>query len=315
MAMDLKVIENVQKLSWNFEDIKKELAAHVEMYAGLVVNEDNLPDMEKTCKEVASLRVKISKFKVAVKKDFIKPYEQFEVEIKQLLELVEKVEQPIKDQIDKYETARRDKKRVQVQEWIDKTATECGLDEKYSTQIVVDEKWLNRTATNKGTIEDIQMRVAWFLDVQAKEREAETFRQQKIEMTKFLCESLSVGLVTPVTLADIENRIDALDLAGLRTHIETEVSRRKEREDRAAKQALELAAKKEQEKHEAALELSIVPSVDQAAEPQEKQEVTLLNAQFVLYGVTNADIDEITGYLKSKNIKFKSAIKLAEQAG
>ena len=306
MAMELKVIENVQKLSWNFEDIKKELAAHIERYANLVVNDDNLPDMEKTHKEIASLRVKISKFKTAVKRDFIKPYEQFEVEVKQLLYLVEKAEMPIKDQIDKYEAARRDKKRVEVQGWINNTATEYGLDEKYSSQIVVDEKWLNRTATKKGTIEDIQMRVAWFLDVQSKDREAETFRQQKVEMAKFLCETLSTGLVTPLSFAEVENRIDAMDIGALRAYIENEVAKRKAREERAAQQAIERADKKQEVKPE----LSVVPDV--VAKPQ--QVTPLLNAQFVVYGVTDNEVNSVIEFLRNKDIKFKSAIKLAEEA-
>ena len=307
MAMELKVIENTQKLSWNFEDIKKELAAHVEQYANLIVNEENLSDMEKTHKEIASLRVKIAKFKTAVKKDFIKPYEQFEVEVKQLLNLVEDAEIPIKDQIDKYETARRDKKRAEVQGWINNTATECGLKERYSSQIAVDEKWLNRTATKKSTMEDIQMRVAWFLEVQGKDREAETFRQQKIEMAKFLCESLSAGLVTPISFAEVENRIDAMDIGALRVYIENEVAKRKAREERAAQQAIEQA---EQVKQEVKPELSVVPDV--VAKPQ--QVTPLLNAQFVVYGVTDSEVNLVIEFLRSKNIKFRSAIKLSEAA-
>ncbi len=252
MAMELKVIESVQKLSWNFEEIKAELAAHVAQYKDLVVSETNLPDMEKTHKEIASLRVKISKFRVAIKKDFLKPYEQFELEVKQLLELVEKAETPIKDQIDKYETERRNTKRLEILGWINQTASDCALAEKFSSQIVVDEKWLNRGASKKSVIEDIQMRVAWFLDVQTKEVEAETFRQQKIEMAKFLCESLSAGLVTPVTFAEIENRIDSLDLAGLKANIENEVAKRKEREERAAQQAIEQAEREKKAAEERA---------------------------------------------------------------
>jgi hypothetical protein len=368
MAMELKVIENVQKLSWNFEEIKSELANHIARYKDLVVSETNLPDMEKTHKEIASLRVKISKFKVAIKKDFLKPYDQFELEVKQLLELVEKAETPIKDQIEKYETERRDNKRVEVQKWIDSTAADCGLGTKYSTQIVIDEKWLNRTATKKATIEEIQMRVAWFLDIQTKEVEAETFRQQKVEMAKFLCESLSVGLVTPVTFAEIENRVESLDLAGLKTHIGNEVAKRKEREERAAQQAIERADKEKkavEEREKAAAEklerakLAEEESLKrEAVEKQQAQDemtrkrlelenaayqerneqshlehiqrlveankveapnreqsgAKLLNAQFVLYGVTEADIEAVGCVLKQRNIEFKFVSKPVNKA-
>ena len=68
MALELTVLENIQKLTWNFEDIKKELTASIEKYSNLVVSETNLKEMESTGREIAGLRVKIGKFKTMVKK-------------------------------------------------------------------------------------------------------------------------------------------------------------------------------------------------------------------------------------------------------
>ena len=46
----------------NFEDVKKNLQIITEKYKGLVVTDQNQKDMEKTLREVVSLRTSIQKF-------------------------------------------------------------------------------------------------------------------------------------------------------------------------------------------------------------------------------------------------------------
>ncbi|MCX7779634.1 MAG: DUF1351 domain-containing protein [Negativicutes bacterium] len=242
-AIDLepKTLSIVQEFKWNFDEIKQSLAGKIERYTGLVVNDDNLKDMERTQKEIASLRTKIGKFRLQVKRELEKPYAEFELQIKELLALVESVERPIKEQLEVYENKRREEKALMVQEIINEVARQLGLEGKYSSQIAIADRWLNRTITKKEIIEEIEMKAAWFLDIQTKEREAEFFRKQKIEMAKFMCEQLSAGLATPLKFEEIESRIDAMDIMALKAYIETEVEKRREREDRAAQLAIERA--------------------------------------------------------------------------
>ena len=237
-----KTLTLEQKFSWNFEDMKANLQTHIEQYSGLVVTDENLKSMEKTQKEVASLRTKISKFRLAVKHDMEKPYKVFEQQVNQLLDLVQSVEKPLKDQLEVYENKRREAKSQMVQEIINELAAEMGLEEKYSSQIVIADKYLNRTTTKKEITEDLQMKVAWYLDIQSQERQAALFKAQKEEMAKLLCQSLSAGLATPLTFEEIESRVNSMqDILVVKSFIEEEVAKRKQREERAAQLAVEQA--------------------------------------------------------------------------
>ena len=243
IELEPKTLTLVQQFVWNFDEIKTALATKIEKYTGLVVNDQNLKEMEKTQKEIAGLRIKIGKFKLETKHELEKPYQEFELQIKELVNLVASVEKPIVDQIDKYEIERKDRERVRFQGLINSTATECGLEDKYSSQIVIDEKWLNRSAKKKEVTEAIQMKVAWYLDIQSQEHQAAEFKAQKVEMSKLLCQSLSAGLATPLTFEEIESRVEAMtDIVAVKSYIEGEVARRKEREERAAQAAMEKAA-------------------------------------------------------------------------
>jgi hypothetical protein len=342
MTMELQVIKQEQVFEWNFEEVMQELTEDIKNYTDLVVSETNLADMEKTQKKIANLRIRLQKFRLAVKKDLEKPYKLFEMDFNKLTELVETTEKPIKDQIQKYEDNRKEAKRNECQEIIISESLKLGLEEKFSSQIVIDEKWLNRGSKIKAITEEIQGRICWFLDIQKQEKEAETFKQQKIEMAKFMIESLSAGLVTPLTFQDIENKIDSLNIGDLRTYIENQVAIRKEREERAKQVALEqeeqrrIAEVARQEREEQAriererkqaefkCNQSLVsgsqshiehveklakinePSAPITVKPTDK----IYTAQFVVYGVTQEQINDIGELIAHRNIEFKHSVKV-----
>lgn len=288
--MELKVIENKHTFGWNFDEVAAALDQATEQYVGLVVNDQNLADMEKTQREIAAMRTKITKFQRGVKTEMEKPYKSFETQIKDLLGRVEKVERPIKDQIDKYEANRRDEVAAQINKYANELAASMGLQERYLSQFVIAEKWTNRTQKWKDTEADVSMALSMLLDAQKRDIDAAFMRQQKEQMATILCETLSVGLINPVTFADIENRIDSLDLESLKANIEREVQKRRDWEERA--------------------KATVVPKpVEKAPEPTPIKAIGGKDAQFVLYGVTMEQVEMVANTLKSAGIEYKCAVK------
>jgi hypothetical protein len=338
-----KIIENVQKLSWNFEDMKQDLTDNIKKYVGLVVSETNLAEMEKTQREIASMRTKLNKFRLATKKRLDKPYDEFKMQIDQLLDLVGNVEIPIKDQIDKYEQQRRKIKIEEIQQFIITSSNELGLQDKFSDQIVIDDRWLNRGQNIKDTQDEVNIKICWLLDIQQKEIEAATFKQQKIEMAEFMVESLSAGLVTPLTFSEIESKIDSLDIGSLKAYITGEVGKRREREDRAKKLAeQEVLDRQERERVRAeqeelrrieaeqlreakrveAEQLKLIRQQEEAeqqeiepcvAPPEPLQQISLYNVNIQICKVTQEDINAIFELIKLRGIKGKRTISLANE--
>lgn len=311
IELEPKTLSLVQEFSWNFADIKAALSSRIENYVGLVVTDENLKDMEKTQKGIASLRTKINKFRVQVKRDLEKPYQQFEVQISELVNLVESVEKPIKDQLEVYENKRRDQKSIMVQAIINEVSQQLGLEEKYSSQIVVADKYLNRTTTKKEIVEDVQMKVAWYLDIQNQEKQAALFKAQKAEMANLLCQSLSVGLATPVTYSEIQSRIESLDdILAVKSCIENEVARRKEREERAAQQAIEraererLAAAAPQAPPAPPVMPPMPPIMTAPKAPPVIPTVEKWDCDLHIQAATVTQMEELKGYMAAKGIQY-----------
>lgn len=336
--MELQVLENIQKFAWNFEEIKTKLADDIKKYDGLVVSETNLPDMERTQKEIGKLRTTLQKFRLAVKKDLEKPYNAFELQVKELALLIESAEKPIKEQLQKYEDQRRESKRVEVEQMIYEISTELGLQDKYSSQIVVADQYLNRTQKKKDTKEDIQTKVCWFLEIQNKDIADEAARVEKVNMAKMMCEFLSKGLATPLTFEEVENKIETLNITELRAYIENQVATRKEREEIAVQQALEREEQKrivevarlEKESQEGTVrelerlarqqqEIERENGIPQIDKNHEKlieslkttpiEPVKLYNAKFVIYNATLDEVNALKKHLEETNYSFQFQIK------
>lgn len=218
--MEIQVIKSVSEFQWNHEIVKAWARQYAEQFSGLMVNEENLKEMEEVKKEIASKRIKLDEFRKAAKKDFEAPLKQFEAEVKDVLAVLDEVEKPIAEQIQKYEDRRRAEKAKEVQGWIETMTAAAGLQPGFAAQIAVADKYTLRTATKKSITSDIAARIETALQMQKSEDEAEELRHQKVKMAQQLCaaQSAALGLKIPLSVGDIYG-IANIELTELTDHI------------------------------------------------------------------------------------------------
>ena len=201
--MDIEIKEfQAPKIVINYEDLKAELEKSLENYKGLVVTEETLAGGKAAQKELASLRVKVDKYRKEKKKEVEKPIKVFEAQCKELISLIESVEQPIKDGIKVFDDQKREEKRQQALELIDEVAKSCELNAKYAAKLDVLDKYMNLTATAKGVKEDLETR-AFALKVE-QDREAE-----RLEIIQSVLDSENARLNTKLQLSLWQSDIDA----------------------------------------------------------------------------------------------------------
>lgn len=200
--MDIEVREyQAPKIVINYESLKAELQKSLESYKGLIVTEDTLTGCKNAQKELASLRVKIDTYRKDKKKELEKPIKDFETQCKELIALVDSVEQPIKAGIKVFDDQKREEKRLQALALIAEVAEESGLNEKYTAKLDVLDKYMNLTATAKAVREDLETR-AFALRVE-QDREAE-----RLEIIKSVLDGENGRLKTPLQLSLWQRSID-----------------------------------------------------------------------------------------------------------
>lgn len=211
------ITKNELQFDWNHEEVKTYLKEVTEKYAGLVVTEENLPDMEKARREITSFRTAITRFKQDGKRKLKAPAERFARECDDLLKVVEDVEGPIAVQLARYEAARKNELREEIITEYQMKASAMGLDMDY-WQLDIADRWLNRTQKWSDTCCAIDSLIKQQLEQQkAVEARADAIKIKKAYAQSCVeMENQRFALKTPLELEEVYPGIgtDGFDVEG-----------------------------------------------------------------------------------------------------
>lgn len=133
----------IQEITFNYEEIKAELAQRLEKYNNLVYS-------EKEIKSAKTDRANLNKFKEAIetrrkeiKKQCLAPYESFEAKIKEIVAMIDKPILAIDTQVKTYEQIKKDEKLTAIKQfYFDKVG---DLAELVPFDKINNPRWLNVT--------------------------------------------------------------------------------------------------------------------------------------------------------------------------
>lgn len=294
--MDIQVNKQLPVITINFEEVKANLIVNTEKYKGLVVTEESLKDCKATQKDLAGLRNKIDSYRKDIKKEMEKPIKDFEGQCKDLIRLIEEVEKPIKLGIAEFDNKRKEAKRMAAQATILDYIEKLGLEEKYSSQLTVLDKYLNLSASAKSVAEDIEQRAVALKQQQNSDKAKAEMLKATIETT---LEAVNKTIKTPLEYKDFEKYIEfGWDIAKIVREIN----------DKA-----ELIRKAEQLKEESKEELKekLIQTMSDEADKALKEEVIPVNKCEDMYFVDvhvehNLEmIQALSKFLKDNGFKYK----------
>lgn len=132
------------QINFDLSPIKTLVETLKTAYTGWVVKEEDLKAASDTIAQINKVSKSLSDKRIAIGKEYKKPYEEFEATIKGMCAELDDLSKTIKAQTDVYEQERQAKKRNIIQTLPN-----------FNDHIIFDEKWLN-----KGTkIEDVAAQI------------------------------------------------------------------------------------------------------------------------------------------------------------
>ena len=155
--LTLKVKQNPGVIELNFDEIEKALDTKLAEYKGAVFTEES-KNIAKA--EVANLRKLKKSFEDArkgVKKEWMKPYDDFEIKMKRLTEKIDEPINLINSQINDFEEKRRKDRREKIKEIYQEVIGD--MEEYCDLGRIYDPKWENATTTVKSIKESITQSV------------------------------------------------------------------------------------------------------------------------------------------------------------
>lgn len=152
---ELQILINQQPgiIKTNFAEVKQILADQMDIYKSLEVTEENKTERKKDVATLRKLVKAVNDKRIEVKKKCLKPYEAFEEQAHELVEIINEPIRLLDSQIKEYEDKQRCEKVEKIKEIYNELVGE--LAEYIALEQVYDDKWENVATSIKSIRDDM----------------------------------------------------------------------------------------------------------------------------------------------------------------
>lgn len=144
-----------QPVVFNYEELHTALEMKLADYKDRIYDETMIAEAKSDTANLNKLKKTLSDERISRKKDYMKPFEKFEEQIKELCGMIDEATSGIKAQLDEYEQKRVEEKRVAIRELFSEIAAEYDCLDFITLEKVYNQKWENKTATDKTIATEI----------------------------------------------------------------------------------------------------------------------------------------------------------------
>ncbi len=149
--MELKIYSptadrQIEKIKWNNEELKKEVAQKLEYYKNIVYDETEIKEAKKDLARLKKFVEALENKRKEIKKQCLALYEEFEKEEKEIVAMFSATTSSIDSQIKNFEQARKDKKLDEIKGLF----VSAEFPKWVSFEQIFDERWLNVSVSIKN---------------------------------------------------------------------------------------------------------------------------------------------------------------------
>lgn len=201
--MDLKVEEYQlpAEIQFNFEEIKLEISEKLKKFENLVYTDDQVKDAKSDRASLNKLKKALQDEKTRRKKEYLKPFEDFENKINEIIKLIDAPVSLIDKQVKEFEEKKKADKRIEIGSFWETTDHPEWL----TLAKIFDERWLNASYSMRQIKDDINgwnNRIASELETL---QQLDEFSFEAIEIYKRTLD-MNQAIAEGKRLADIQKR-------------------------------------------------------------------------------------------------------------
>mgnify|MGYP000375007885 CR=1 FL=1 len=284
MELRVEPVTFPEVIQFNYEELKAEITSKVEMYKNLVyTGSDQIKDAKADRAALNKLIKAMSDERIRIKKDCLKPYDEFERKIRELTDIVNEPVQLIDKQIKEYEQTLKEEKRKEIEALFET----IGFQAFVKLEMIWDEKWLNASVSMKSIEEKMRDRMYQIgTDMLTLNR-----------LSEYAFEAVAVYKETLDMNRSIAEAQRMSEIAKQKAEAE---ARRKQEEERRAKEA------EEKKVYETPVIIpEPVPDQDQQAPEHMVTEPEKMEVRFAAL-LTTEDALALKEFFQSRNIEFRA---------
>ena len=154
--LELKIkAPQTQPVVFNYEELHTALEMKLADYKDRVYDETMIAEAKSDTANLNKLKKTLSDERISRKKDYMKPFEKFEEQIKELCDMIDEATSGIKAQLDTYEQKRIEEKRIAIRELFSEIASNYDALDFITLEKIYNPKWENKSVTDKAIATEI----------------------------------------------------------------------------------------------------------------------------------------------------------------
>ena len=87
--LKFNVVQSIGEITANFDEFKNQVSQELEKYKSKEFTEDTKKDAKKDLAELRKKKAAVNERRIEVKKEYMKPYDEFEAKVKELITLID----------------------------------------------------------------------------------------------------------------------------------------------------------------------------------------------------------------------------------
>lgn len=249
--------------------------------------ESDIASMKSNCASLRSGKKTIEEERKRIKKEYLKPLDEFEAKVKPITEEIDKAIDLYKSKLDEYEVIRCDTKRKQITEWWNAHRNPMM---KPDISLVWDDRYLNKTGIGES----------WQKDLQSKIEKIDSdlsvigSMNSNMDQLNFVSARYSEHLDLSRAICEWNEHVEALR----RTE---ELRAKAEAERQAREKAISERLDRDNQKNEEVITNEKNVRQAQQNEPQEESNATYW-AEFRIDNATLDQMKAMTAFIKNNNM-------------
>lgn len=256
--------------------------------------ESDIASMKSNCASLRSGKKTIEEERKRIKKEYLKPLDEFEAKVKPITVEIDKAIDMYKSKLDEYEVIRCDTKRKQITEWWNAHRNPMM---KPDISLVWDERYLNKTGIGQTWQEDLQSKI----DKIDADLSVIGSMSSNIDQLNFVSARYSEHLDLSRAISEWNEHVEALrKTEELRSRAEAERQAREKARLEAQEREKQKVEEVTTEPVNVAQEQENVANQAEYAEPE--QETGTYWAEFRIDGATLDQMKALTSFIKNNNM-------------
>ena len=249
--------------------------------------ESDIASMKSNCASLRSGKKTIEEERKRIKKEYLKPLDEFEEKVKPITAEIDKAIDLYKSKLDEYEVIRCDTKRKQITEWWNAHRNPMM---KPDISLVWDDRYLNKTGIGESWQKDLQSKIEK-IDADLSVIGS---MNSNLDQLNFVSARYSEHLDLSRAICEWNEHVEALR----RTE---EVRAKAEAERQAREKALSERLERESQKNEEVIKIEENVRQAQQDESQEESNATYW-AEFRIDNATLDQMKALTAFIKNNNM-------------